>query len=282
MTARTALTPSWSSHTASLPALPTMPETQDSAQYAKPFVYESLRSKALHFSISEIQSRMLIQDPHALDLEYTRTMMGFLLFKPGPLSIAMIGLGGGSLAKFCYRYLSRSRIQVVEINPHVIALRDEFHVPPNDERFTVVRGDGAQFVRLRATRPDVLMVDGFDRSGMPARLCSQRFYDDCAEMLQPDGIMVVNLHFGQASYDKLLERIRRSFNDVVLIVDDGELSNSIVFARKGHGFDAVKPGAMRRPKDLEPAAADQLLGAFALIASALKDQDSFHAAARHR
>ena len=38
-------------------------------------------------------------------------MMGFLLFKPQPRSIGMIGLGGGSLAKFCYRYLSRTRIR---------------------------------------------------------------------------------------------------------------------------------------------------------------------------
>lgn len=259
-----------------------MPETQDSAQYAKPFVYESLQSKALYFSISETQSRMLIQDPYALDLEYTRTMMGFLLFNPAPLAIAMIGLGGGSLAKFCYRYLPQARIQVVEINPHVIALRDEFHVPPNDERFTVVRGDGAQFVRLRDTRPDVLMVDGFDLHGLPSQLSSQRFYDDCADLLQPNGIMVVNLHYGHVNYDKHLARIRRSFNDMVLVADDGELSNSIVFARKGRSFAPVKPGAVRCLKDLDPAAADQLRGAFALIAGALKDQHSARSAARHR
>jgi spermidine synthase len=101
-------------------------------------------------------------------------------------------------------------------------------------------------------------------------------------MLQPDGIMVVNLHYGHASYDRHLERIRRSFNDVVLVVDDGELSNSIVFARKGHRFSPARPGALRRPKDLDPAAADQLLGAFALIASALKDQDSVRSEARQR
>ena len=67
---------------------------------------------------------MDLRDPSALDLEYTQTMMGFLLFLPQPQRIAMIGLGGGSLAKFCHRYLPRTRIQVVEINPHVIALRD--------------------------------------------------------------------------------------------------------------------------------------------------------------
>lgn len=253
-----------------------MPDTQNAAQHVKPFVYDSLSAKALHFSISELQSRMLLKDPYALDVEYTRTMMGFLLFKPEPQNIAMIGLGGGSLAKFCFRYLKQSRIQVVEINPHVIALRDEFHVPPDDDRFTVVRGDGAQYVRYCASRCDVLMVDGFDSQGPPSRLCSQRFYDDCYDSLQSGGVMVVNLHYGHANYDIQIERIRRSFNGAVLVVDDGEQSNSIVFSCKGSTFDRYRPGAVRRPKNLEDAAANQLLAAFALIMSALKDQAGFN------
>jgi hypothetical protein len=39
---------------------------------------------------------------------------------------------------------------------------------------------------------------------------------------------------------------------------------------------------MRRPKGLDASAANQLLGAFALISSALKDQASFWLTARHR
>jgi spermidine synthase len=249
-----------------------MPDSLESAQHVKPFVYESLSSKALHFSMSETQSRMQLQDPYVLDLEYTRTMMGFLLFNPQPDSIAMIGLGGGSLAKFCYRHLPESRIQVVEINPHVIALRDTFHVPPDGDRFSVVRGDGAQFIRERATRCDVLLVDGFDSHGLPARLCSQRFYDGCYETLQPGGIMVANLHCGHPHHEIYLDRIRRSFDGSVLVVDDGELSNIIVFACKGDALDKHRIGAVRRPKNLEASAADQLLAAFALISSALKDQ----------
>ncbi|WP_374569350.1 fused MFS/spermidine synthase [Ideonella sp.] len=242
-----------------------MPETFDPADYVKPFVYETLTSKALHFSISAIQSRMKLRDPYALDLEYTRTMMGFLLFHPAPRQIVMIGLGGGSLAKFCHHHLPKASIQVAEINPHVIALRDEFHVPADDERFRVIRTDGAQFVRHRVTRPDVLMVDGFDTDGQPSRLCSQRFYDDCHEMLQPDGILVVNLHYGHRMRDAYVERIRRSFDDAVLVVDDGDLSNSIVFACKGHALDQARASKAARPTSLDPAACDQLADAFAMI-----------------
>lgn len=249
-----------------------MPETLDPAQHVKPFVYETLTAKALHFSISEIQSRMALKDPYALDLEYTRTMMGFLLFVPDPRQIAMIGLGGGSLAKFCHRYLPDACIQVVEINPHVIALRDEFHVPPDDARLRVIHGDGARFVHYRATHPDVLIVDGFDSEGQPGRLCSQRFYDDAWEMLQPGGMMVVNLHYGHRQYERHLERIRRSFDGAMLVVDDSDLSNSIVFACKGPALEKAATGLVRRPKGLERGGADQLLGAFAQVQRALQDR----------
>jgi spermidine synthase len=238
--------------------------------HVKPYVHESPRCKALHFSLCEIQSRMQIQDPHALDLDYTRLMMGFLLFKPEPRQIAMIGLGGGSLAKFCHRYLKAARIEVVEINPHVIALRDEFLVPPDDARLRVVQGDGARFVRDAGTRCDVLLVDGFDSDGLPARLSSQRFYDDCCDMLQDDGIMVANLHTGDRRFPALLDRIGRSFDDAVLVVDGADLSNSIVFAGRGRALDTLHPRAKRGPARLDAAAAGQLRGAFAAIALARK------------
>jgi spermidine synthase len=245
-----------------------MPEIPEPAAHVKPFVHESLSSKALHFSVSEIQSRMQIQDPLVLDLEYTRLMMGFLLFEPAPREIVMIGLGGGSLAKFCHRHLPKAHIQVVEINPHVITLRDEFHVPPDSPRLRVVCDDGARFVRHCATRCDIVLVDGFDSDGQPAGLSSQRFYDDCFDLLQPGGIMVVNLHCGHPRFETYMDRIRRSFGHAVLQVDGVELGNSVVLARKGQAFPRVPPGMKR----IARTAARQLQQAFACVATALADQ----------
>jgi spermidine synthase len=255
---------------------PAMPDNPESALLAKPFVYEGLSSKALHFSYGEIQSRMQLQDPSALDLEYTQTMMGFLMFQPEPTRIAMIGLGGGSLPKFCHRYLPRADIRVVEINPHVIALRDEFQVPRDDMRFHIVHGDGATFVRYPPNRFDVLLVDGFDIDGLPARLSSQRFYDDCLGALRPGGILVVNLHHDHPQYEVHVDRIRRSFEHTVLVVDNGEPQNCIVFARKGLVLHARRSGPIRRPRNLDPAAAAQLLGAFARIERAWRDSAHDH------
>jgi spermidine synthase len=273
--AKNPLTPSWSTLIASLPKLPApsaMPETPASSDHVKPYLHVSLTTRALHFSMSEIQSRMQLQDPHALDLEYTRTMMGFLLFKPEPAQITMIGLGGGSLAKFCHRYLRKARVEVVEINPHVIALRDEFQVPPDDERFSVVQDDGALFVRRRATRSDVLLVDGFDSEGLPPGLSSQAFYDDCCAMLQPDGILVANLHAGHPQLDIFIDRMRRSFDDAVLVIEGSDLGNSVVFAAKGGLLDQRPTGLWRPPRRLEAAAVQQLQAGAGLILTALKER----------
>jgi spermidine synthase len=245
-------------------------QAQDPQGHVRPFVQAGGRCKALHFSIREVQSRMRLDDPYALDLDYSRTMMGFLLFKPAPQRIAMIGLGGGSLAKFCHRHLLQARIQVVEINPHVIALRDEFLVPPDDARLQVLQGDGADFVRDPAQRSDVLLVDGFDYDGQPSRLSSQAFYDDCHEHLLPDGLLVVNLHTGDAHCAIFVERMRRSFGDALLLVECVDLGNTVVFASKGGAFAARRRASLRPPGRLDAVAAGQLQGSFAHIRKVLR------------
>lgn len=247
-----------------------MPETTESNLHIKPFVSETLGSKSLHFSIAAIQSSMNLMRPDALVLEYTQTMMGFLMFNPQPDSIAMIGLGGGSLAKFCYRYLPNTRIVVIEINPHVLALRDEFLVPKDDHRFTIIQGDGALFVKCPPKRYDVLLLDGFEISGVPARLCSQRFYDQCYDALHPNGILVANLHSLHPHFDIYVSRIKQAFREAVLIVDETTAGNSTVFACKGHLLQAPPKGKLRCPANLPESAWDQLVFAFSNIANSMR------------
>jgi spermidine synthase len=196
-----------------------------------PFVYEEEGTVTLHFRIGSVQSQMREDAPDSLTLFYTRTMMAFLLFNRYPRHIAMIGLGGGSMAKWCYRQLPHSEITVVEINPHVIALRDRFFIPPDDERFRVLCEDGSEYVGRTSNEIDVLLVDGFDLDGQPPQLCSQSFYDDCYQALTPSGLMVVNL-CGRGDRANLA-RIQTSFDDRVLVVTPEDGSNRVVFACKG-------------------------------------------------
>jgi spermidine synthase len=263
-----------------------VPEANDESvgrdsEHPRPFVSETLSSRSLYFTISAIQSRMQVQHADTLDLEYTRLMMGFLLFGAAPAQIAMIGLGGGSLAKFCHRHLKNSALTVIEINPHVVALRDAFAVPPDDKRLRVITADGGRWVRDTRERFDVLLVDGFDAKGLPKALRTQRFYDDCADVLQPGGMMVANLHREPLHCDSYVERIRRSFAGSGLLVDDADGSNRVVFAWKGVLPKPLTNAALARRAGLSAAASNGLLPAFERVRMAMGQQldPSVHVAA---
>lgn len=218
---------------------------------SRPFVYTENGVANLHFEIGTVQSSMYVGDPNKLALGYTRTMAGCLLFNPTPTHIAMIGLGGGSLAKYFHRHLPLADIVVAEINPHVIALRDEFAVPQDSERFRIVCADGAQFVTTQTHALSVLMVDGFDLDGQAPSLCTQRFYDDCHQALDEQGILVVNLYGADAELDTYLARIRRSFDHALIVLRSDDCANQIVFAAKGNVLQAPEKRLQQHARELE-------------------------------
>src|SRR5690348_16654025 len=134
-------------------------------------------------------------DPDALCLAYTRKMMAFLLFNEEPRRILLLGLGGGSLAKFCYRHLPAASITAIEIDPYVLALRTEFQVPPDNERFRVMQGDGAAYIGRTpgGMRQDVILVDACDRNGLSATLASPDLYANLRRWLSVHGVLVMNV-----------------------------------------------------------------------------------------
>src|ERR1035437_2041812 len=75
-----------------------------SEDYDRPFVFDDGNTRSLYFSLRYVQSTMRTSDPTSLEFAYTRKMMSFLLFQEKTRSILMLGLGGGSLAKFCYTH----------------------------------------------------------------------------------------------------------------------------------------------------------------------------------
>ena len=230
-----------------------------------PFVYCKGGYKSLHFTPGQLQSRMCSAEPTRLEVDYTRTMMGFLMFTSCRTHIAMVGLGGGSLLKFCHRHLPEARFTVIEINPGVIALREEFEVPPDSERVAVICADAADYLRQTRHRFDVLLIDGFDSQGQAESLCSQAFYDDCFRALSHGGVMAVNLHNDHPEHPVFTGRIRLAFDGNLTEIPCPPKKNSIVFARKGScpPGDELRLNSPLPGFDLEVRA--QLQGEFARI-----------------
>jgi spermidine synthase len=218
------------------PTILVMPLQPDSATTPPaPQVRESAGRLTLEFTPGSVQSEMLLARPDTLTLAYTRAIMCFALFVPRPRHIVMVGLGGGSLVKFCYRHFPHARITVIELRADVIALRDRFGVPPDDTRLTLIHGDACQVMR---TLPgphgpaDVLIVDGFDEAGLPPALGSARFYGDCRRAMLDGGVLVQNIFSYDPGYAAMVSRLRLMFDERVCCVDQVAGNNRIVFAVK--------------------------------------------------
>jgi spermidine synthase len=197
-----------------------------------PSICDDANGRSLFFTPDRQQSMMSITCPYELSVDYTQTMMGFAMLNRHPKHIGMIGLGGGSLAKFCYKHFPESKISVSEINPHVIAVRQKFAIPDDDHRFEVLQVDGSEFVRTSKGTMDVLLVDGFDHIGQSPQLCTQLFYSDCHKALSDRGLMVVNLDEKDGFYKTIFSRIETVFASSVVEIQANDYGNVIVFAAK--------------------------------------------------
>src|SRR5258708_6720296 len=190
--------------------------------------------RVLQIGGNAIQSAMRLDAPDRIELDYVRAMMAFLLFRPNPRDVLMVGLGGGSMARFIHQRMLQTRVTVVEINPGVVTVaRRYFHFPEEDARLEIVIGDGAEAVPQRPASCDVLVVDGFV-NGSPAKdLCTRSFYDSAFAALRPGGVMVANFMADDKRIETHCGRIERGFGRSPTLLLAEEEDNFIAFAVRG-------------------------------------------------
>ena len=204
--------------------------------YPKPFAIDDGELITLYFNIRLMQSIMRIDTPDTLEWRYTQKMMCFLLFNPRPKRIALIGMGGGSLVKFCLNRLPACHITAVELDPDVIAFRDIFRIPPDGPRLEVLQTDGAEYLTNAKKGIDVLLVDAFDAIGLAPALGNREFLESAFDMLSPGGQLIMNLAGDKRRYKRLLIDVREVFDERVIVVPVRGDGNSVLLAFKDAGF----------------------------------------------
>ncbi len=182
----------------------------------------------LHFGTHWIQGAMRLDDPYRIEIEYLQQMMMWMLFAPAPAHIVQLGLGAGSLSKFCWREFPDAQVTVAEIDPMVIdACRASFALPADDERLTVLAMDAMDFVRdpARHGTVDILQVDIYDAQAVGPALGSTEFYQACADCLTPEGMMTINVFCDYPEHQQHLDVMADVFHAVAHLpeVHDGNI-----------------------------------------------------------
>ena len=194
----------------------------------------------LHLGSPWIQGSMRINDPTALVHEYIQRMMAWLIFVD-PDSVTerramQLGLGAGSLTKFCYKELRMLQTVAVELNPQVLqACRGWFKLPTDNARIQVVMADAGQEIRKPEWHGaiDALQIDLYDEEAAAPVLDSTDFYADCRRVLTEDGCLTVNLFGHTSSFEGSVQRLSEAFGaDAVWAFKATREGNTVVLAQR--------------------------------------------------
>lgn len=197
--------------------------------------------RSLHFGTDPQQSCMLLRDPIHLALAYTRAMTCALLLQEPPRRVLLIGLGGGSLAKFLLHHLPGVSIDAVESRPAVAEVARSHFELSEDARLKLHIDDGGSYIRRHSddgeTRYDTIFVDAFIGAGIARSVCGISFLQACHNLLDQDGILSMNLWNGDfITAREMLQDIRESFdNNVLQLPVDGK-DNTIALASRGQSL----------------------------------------------
>ena len=206
------------------------------AQHEIPTISEGGGIRYLHFGTQWVQGAMWVSKPAELVLEYTAQMMAWLLFlAPGrQQTIGMLGLGAGSLARFCLKQ-TPCKLRVIEWNPLVTSACEMYFKLPRPERMLIEHLDAGVWVADPSQHDQcaVLMVDVYDGEAAGPVRDSLAFYQNCRHVLGEIGVMTVNLFGAHASFEKNIRRLSEAFEDRLLSLPQIDAGNQVVLAFKG-------------------------------------------------
>jgi spermidine synthase len=149
------------------------------------------------------QSHVFVDDPGELFFEYIRRI-GHVLDvygEPGT-PITAVHLGGGALTLPRYIEATRqgSRQQVIELEQDLIDFVRE-HMPlQRGANIRIRYGDAREVMGKLPTglhgNVDVVIVDVFSGARTPAHVTSVEFYREAAQLLSPQGVLIINVADG--------------------------------------------------------------------------------------
>ena len=216
-------------------------------------VVEDGAVRSLHFGTAARQSAMSLYEPDYLLLSYTRAMVTPLLFVEPPSRVLLVGLGGGSLAKFLLRHYPDCRIDAVELRPEVVkAARDHFGLPESDN-LEVVVGDGTEFLtQADEACYDLVLIDAYDHAGMDPNLGERGALFGARRALCPGGALSINAWSAERALIQEVERgMGELFEQRLLRLPVEEKGNVILIGLDAPIGPRAAVGLKRRAGELD-------------------------------
>ena len=132
-------------------------------------------------------------DPVALFLPYSQLMVASLALVPEPKRGLILGHGGGSLAKWVAHWWPELELDVVEFDPVVVRMAEEYFAYQPPPQHHVHARDARVFLNSTERTYDFIWVDAFARHMIPFHLTTVEFFAELRAHLSQKGVLAVNL-----------------------------------------------------------------------------------------
>ncbi|MBL7080494.1 fused MFS/spermidine synthase [Candidatus Bathyarchaeota archaeon] len=137
-------------------------------------------------------SSMYLNGSNRAVFRYTDYFNVAFLFNPEAERVLFIGGGGFSGPKQFLEHYPNATVDVVEIDPDVVAVAQDYFGVTDDPRMRTFTMDGRSFLRDAGTY-DVVVLDAYSKTYVPFHLMTLEFFESLDEHLAPDGVVVSNL-----------------------------------------------------------------------------------------
>jgi spermidine synthase len=140
-----------------------------------------------------IESMVDLKDPDTMPVPYNRIMPVALAYPRETKRILMIGLGAGSISTYLGRAMPDAQIDVVELDPGVIAAGKEYFGLRETNKVRFIESDGRVYLNRHKDVYDLILLDAFRELGVPFHMLTREFYALVKEHLAPGGAVASNV-----------------------------------------------------------------------------------------
>ena len=216
---------------------------EERSQYRDVVVTEFNNQRCMLFNVHRgdmNQTCIDLRDPKRLVFNYTRMSFAGLLLNPNPQRILVAGLGGGTIPTVMRELFPDAQIDVLEVDPAVLAVAKEYFNFVEDEQLVNHVVDARVFIKragLRGEQYDYIVLDAFSGEYIPEHMLTQEFLQEVSQILTPDGVLVANTFSSSRLYDYESVTYQAVFGEFFNFKTAGS-GNRIILAKK-QGLPAV-------------------------------------------
>lgn len=135
-------------------------------------------------------------------------------------NILILGFGGGTAAQMLLKLYPNSQITGIEIDLSMIDIYEKYFQNDNQKNIKVIHADCFHWVNKCSLKYDLILIDLYQGYDIPSRLYSTSFIHQIKNILQKNGIAIINhLFFDQ--YKKripdLIKTLESDFTEIKLL-----------------------------------------------------------------